>query len=188
MLSFSRARIKSGLITACASLVLVLACTAMHASPITYSLILTPDAGSAYGGTGTLTIESAPATTGNSDYTFANGKLDALTFTIDGQTFNAKDAGVSGTLVRFQNGVLNDVTFSELLGNSPLRFSLMSTANYVFSYDNLQKNSTGTITATAQSSSGLAGETFVLIPEVSGGRVDWSRSGTCKTRAGGALC
>ncbi|PRZ56488.1 type IV pilus assembly protein PilA [Paraburkholderia fungorum] len=49
-------------------------------------------------------------------------------------------------------------------------------------------DSTGTITATAQSSSGLAGETFVLIPEVSGGRVDWSRSGTCKTRAGGALC
>jgi len=149
MLSFSRARIKSGLITACASLVLVLACTAMHASPITYSLVLTPDAGSPYGGTGTLTIESAPAASGNSDYTFANGKLDALTFMIDGQTFNAKDPGVSGTLVRFQNGVLNDITFSELIGSSPLRFSLMSTASYVFSYDNLQKNSTGTITAVA---------------------------------------
>jgi type IV pilus assembly protein PilA len=46
----------------------------------------------------------------------------------------------------------------------------------------------GTVTATAASSSGLNGETFVLTPALSGGRVDWSASGTCKTRAGGALC
>ncbi|WP_175946662.1 prepilin-type N-terminal cleavage/methylation domain-containing protein [Caballeronia sp. BCC1704] len=46
----------------------------------------------------------------------------------------------------------------------------------------------GVITATAVSSSGLNGETFVLIPSISGGRVDWSISGTCKTREGGALC
>jgi len=47
---------------------------------------------------------------------------------------------------------------------------------------------TGDITATAQTSSGLNGETFTLIPQYSSGRVDWSESGTCKTRAGGALC
>ncbi|ABO55160.1 hypothetical protein Bcep1808_2158 [Burkholderia vietnamiensis G4] len=47
---------------------------------------------------------------------------------------------------------------------------------------------TGTITATAQSSAGLNGETYVLIPSVSSGRVDWTVSGTCLTRAGGALC
>jgi len=46
----------------------------------------------------------------------------------------------------------------------------------------------GTITATAVASSGLNNETFTLTPSFSGGRVDWAASGTCKTRAGGALC
>jgi type IV pilus assembly protein PilA len=49
-------------------------------------------------------------------------------------------------------------------------------------------DATGTITATAQTVAGLNAETFVLVPSVSGGRVDWTTSGTCKTRAGGALC
>jgi type IV pilus assembly protein PilA len=47
---------------------------------------------------------------------------------------------------------------------------------------------TGVITATAQSSSGLNGETYILTPAFSSGRVDWSASGTCQTRAGGAIC
>ncbi|PRZ56485.1 type IV pilus assembly protein PilA [Paraburkholderia fungorum] len=46
----------------------------------------------------------------------------------------------------------------------------------------------GNITATAGTSSGLNGETFVLQPQFSGGRVDWLKSGTCLTRAGGAIC
>jgi len=46
----------------------------------------------------------------------------------------------------------------------------------------------GVITATAQTTSGLNAETFVLVPNYSSGRVDWAASGTCKTRAGGALC
>jgi len=49
-------------------------------------------------------------------------------------------------------------------------------------------DASGNITATAQSTSGLNAETFVLAPNYSGGRVDWAASGTCKTRAGGALC
>jgi len=49
-------------------------------------------------------------------------------------------------------------------------------------------DATGVITATAVSSSGLASETFTLTPALSAGRVDWAASGTCKTRAGGALC
>jgi len=49
-------------------------------------------------------------------------------------------------------------------------------------------NLSGVITATAVTSSGLNGETVVLTPQLSGGRVDWALSGTCKTRAGGALC
>jgi type IV pilus assembly protein PilA len=46
----------------------------------------------------------------------------------------------------------------------------------------------GDITGTAVSSSGLNGETFILAPSYSGGRVDWAESGSCKTRAGGAIC
>jgi len=49
-------------------------------------------------------------------------------------------------------------------------------------------DATGVITGTAQASSGLNAETFVLTPSLSGGRVDWAASGTCKTRDGGALC
>ncbi len=130
----------------CTALVLVFAATALHASTITYDLTLTPDQGSLYGGTGTLTITGAPSASGNSDYTLANGNLDALNFYIDGQTFNLAD-GTGSTLVRFQNGTLNDITFSEQIGSTPYRFSLMSTANYAFSYDNLLKTSYGTITA-----------------------------------------
>jgi len=46
----------------------------------------------------------------------------------------------------------------------------------------------GVITATAVSALGLAGETYIMTPAYSGGRVDWSVSGSCKTRAGGAIC
>ncbi len=139
--------IKSSLLTACAVLVLAFATTAMHAGSITYDLILTPSQGSNFGGTGTITIEGAPSASGNSDYTVAAGNLDALSFNIDGQSFTLN--GSSGTtLVRFQNGVLNNITFSEQIGSNPNRFSLMSNANYyVFSYGNLQTNSYGTFTA-----------------------------------------
>lgn len=137
---------RSSLLTACPALVLILATTAMHASSITYDLVLTPDQGSIYGGTGTLTIEGAPSATGNSDYTVAAGNLDALTFNIDGQTFTL-NGSTGTTLVQFQNGVLNDVTFQEQIGTTPFRFSLMSTANYAFSYGDLQATSYGTFTA-----------------------------------------
>ena len=49
-------------------------------------------------------------------------------------------------------------------------------------------DASGNITATAVSTSGLRGETFVLMPQLSGGRVDWLQSGSCRSRAGGALC
>ncbi|CAJ3079644.1 pilin [Burkholderia pseudomallei] len=49
-------------------------------------------------------------------------------------------------------------------------------------------DATGVITGTATTSFGLSGETYVLTPHLSGGRVDWTASGTCLTRAGGALC
>jgi type IV pilus assembly protein PilA len=46
----------------------------------------------------------------------------------------------------------------------------------------------GNITATATSNGSLNGETYVLLPQYSGGHVDWVVSGSCKTRAGGVLC
>jgi type IV pilus assembly protein PilA len=50
-------------------------------------------------------------------------------------------------------------------------------------------DSSGVVYGTAVSgSSGLNGETFVLSPAYSAGRVDWTASGTCMTRAGGSLC
>lgn len=137
--------IKSSLLTVCPALVLAFTATAMHASSITYDLILTPTQGSIYGGTGTLTIEGAPSASGNSDYTVAAGNLDVLTFNIDGQTFTL-NGSTGTTLVRFQNGVLNDITFSEQIGNTP--FALMSNANYyAFAYGNPQTFSYGTFTA-----------------------------------------
>jgi type IV pilus assembly protein PilA len=46
----------------------------------------------------------------------------------------------------------------------------------------------GDVYGTATTSSGLNGETFILRPSYSSGRVDWSVSGSCQTRAGGAIC
>jgi len=47
---------------------------------------------------------------------------------------------------------------------------------------------TGTVVATAASTGGLNGETFILVPLYNNGVVDWITSGSCKTRAGGAIC
>jgi type IV pilus assembly protein PilA len=46
----------------------------------------------------------------------------------------------------------------------------------------------GQIAVQATQTNDLHGETFVLLPTYSGGRVDWAESGTCLTRAGGAIC
>jgi hypothetical protein len=127
----------------------------LRADTITYDLTLTPNSGSLFGGTGVVTIEGAPKTSGISDYTQANGLLDNVVFTIDGQTFTLSGA-VAGTLVEFTNGVLTDITFSEQLGNNPYlgaRFSLHTTANYDFAYADEQRNSTGTFTARLVSAS-----------------------------------
>jgi hypothetical protein len=119
---------------------------AMHATPITYDLILTPMAGSPCGGTGSITIESTPVSSGISDYTTTNGTLDNVSFTIDNQTFTL--AGATGTtLVRFLNGQLNDITFAETVGASPVRFTLDTTSGYAFYYDNGQAASYGSMTA-----------------------------------------
>lgn len=48
---------------------------------------------------------------------------------------------------------------------------------------------TGVITATASTAQGLNSETYILTPAIrADGGVAWTVSGTCKTRAGAAIC
>ncbi|MEO6909643.1 MAG: hypothetical protein ABI158_01815, partial [Edaphobacter sp.] len=56
--------VKAALLTACAALITLVVPATLHASPITYNLNLTPGAGSTIGGTGSFTIDGAPAATG----------------------------------------------------------------------------------------------------------------------------
>jgi hypothetical protein len=144
--------VKTVLIAACVAVVSVLVPATLHASQITYDLTLTPTGGSPYGGTGTITLDGAPSTSGISDYTQANGNLIDVTFSIDGQNFSL--AGATGnTLVRFLNGSLNDITFSETIGNTPNRFTLDSTSGYVFYYNNGQSASYGSFSVDPGNSS-----------------------------------
>lgn len=117
------------------------------ADTVTYNLTLTPSAGSLYGGTGSVTFDGAPSATGISDYSVSNGKLIDVLFNINGQTFTL--AGATGnTLVRFLDGQLNDITFSQMIGTSPNRFTLHTTSGYAFYYNDGQAASYGTFAAT----------------------------------------
>lgn len=131
-----------------AAFALVLSAPArLLAAPVTYNLTLTPSAGSLYGGTGSITFDGAPSATGISDYSVSNGKLIDVVFNIDGQTFGL--AGAAGdTLVRFLNGQLNDITFSQMIGTSPNRYTLHSTSGYAFYYNDGQAASYGAFAAT----------------------------------------
>ena len=46
----------------------------------------------------------------------------------------------------------------------------------------------GIITATAAATGGLNSETYIMTPTLNNGKVTWAISGTCKTRAAGAIC
>lgn len=125
---------------------------ALSAETVTYDLTLTPNPGSLYGGTGSITLDGAPSATGISDYTVALGNLDDVVFNIDGQTFTL--AGATGnTLVRFLDGQLNDITFAETIGATPFRFTFHSTSGYAFYYNDGQAASYGTFTATPANNS-----------------------------------
>lgn len=144
--------IKAALIAACATILTVLVPATLHATPVTYDLTLTANAGNPYGGTGTITLDSAVPSSGQVDYTQANGGLLDVTFSIDGQNFSL--AGATGTtLVRFLNGNLNDITFAENIGTTPNRFTLDSTAGYAFYYNNGQAASYGTFSVDPGSTS-----------------------------------
>jgi hypothetical protein len=142
------------LLALCAASLVLLAPASLSATPITYNLTLTPGSGSQYGGTGSITIENAPRSSGMSDYTQANGKLDNLTFTLDtpdNQTFTL--SGANGTtLVRFLNGQFNDITFAETIGAGHNRFTLDTTSGYAFYFKNGRAASYGTMSASMSAS------------------------------------
>lgn len=157
----SRRTRKATLLALCAAMFALFVPVALHASSITYNLTLTPSAGSPFGGTGTITLNSAVPATGQVDYTQANGGLLDVTFNIDGQNFSL--AGATGTtLVRFLNGQLNDITFAETIGTTPERFTLDSTAGYAFYYNDGQAASYGNFSV-----AGIAGTSPSPVPEPS---------------------
>jgi hypothetical protein len=136
-----------------AAFLTVLTSTALHASSITYNLTLTPGDHSTIGGSGSFTIEGAPAASGNSEFSIASGNLDALTFNIGGQTFSL--AGDTDAFVVFQNGKLYDITFAQELNGQTTdnRYDLQTTSGYSFYYDNENSRSTGTFSVSDSSTS-----------------------------------
>ena len=123
---------------------------AAHASPVTYGLTLTPNAGSSYGGSGSFTL-AAPFVNNTAYYT-TNG-LQALSFTIDNQTFNLAgetSGNLSHTFVEFQTNNLYDITFAETVGAGLQSLTLDTSGNYAFYYyvNGAQAESSGTFSLT----------------------------------------
>ena len=120
------------------------AAPAVYASSITYDVMLSPTSGP-YGGSGTITLASAPASSGITTYSQANGQLQGLTFTVDNQTFSL--AGDPSATVEFLNGQLYNISFAQTIGSSPNRFTLDTSAVYAFYYNDGQAESAGSLTA-----------------------------------------
>jgi len=115
---------------------------AVNASVI-YNLTLTDSSNPAFNGMGSITLNTAPTASGQTDY--AQGDFSDLTFTIGGQTFTPALNSVSA--VRFLDGAFNDITFSQTIGTSPDRYALMMSGVYAFYYNDLQSVAYGTITS-----------------------------------------
>ena len=114
-------RFVSSLCPAALSLLVFAFTPALHASSITYDLTLSPTSGS-QGGTGTLTLATAPAASGISTYTIANHQLQDLSFTIDGQTFFL--TGDPSASVQFTDGQLTQINFLQTVNSAPDRYTL----------------------------------------------------------------
>ncbi len=127
--------------------VLILTPLMAHASSITYDLTLTDVSNPAYSGTGSVTFNVVPTQT----YTNYSADVTALSFTINGQTFNLTDAGASLSAFEFSQltptATIWDITFADQIGTSPSRLALHSTAGYTYYYNNLQSSTSGTFGA-----------------------------------------
>jgi hypothetical protein len=147
---------RGGLLTLAAALFTVMASATMHASPITYDFSLNPNPGS-IGGTGSFTINAAPAFSSNpavtTDTVYTGAALQALIFNIGGQTFTLAGDPSAEIVLSTLDGVvsLNDITFSEELNaGTNNRYDLQVSNPYQFSYDNEGTNATGYISTNLQ--------------------------------------
>lgn len=105
----------------------------LHATPITYDLTLTPDLYSSLGGTGLLTLDSAPSAAGVSVYSTDAGNVQNVSFEIDNEIFTLPENS-GNTIVRFIDGQLDDIVYSALVGSDRTLFLLNTTNAYGF-YD-----------------------------------------------------
>jgi hypothetical protein len=95
----------------------VAAAGAAEAAPVTYNIGLTS---SPYSYSGTITLASAPVSSGNEDF-YAGAGWTALSLTIDGVSFTLANKNSSSTYVEFQNGTLNGFAFVGTQGNASLQ-------------------------------------------------------------------
>jgi PEP-CTERM motif len=121
---------------------------------VLYDLTFTPSSGGTIGGTGTMTISSAPLTGLNqvSNYyqtppTPPNGAgtLSALSITFGSDVFNLADKNNgSNPLVQFTTGTLDDITYAGTAANGD---SLMITSQFVYFTAANREQEIGTFTA-----------------------------------------
>lgn len=154
-------RLKMTLLLACTALSALVVPATLHATPITYTLTLTPDLYSHWGGTGNLTLASAPTAMGTSIYSQSAGTLLDLSFEIDNQTFTLVE-NTGDTIARFINGQIDDIVYSSLIGSDRTLFLLDTTNAYGFFNINDGIASFGTISARPEN---LAGSTSSPVSE-----------------------
>jgi len=136
---------------------LSLTASAAQASSVTYDLTLTDASNTTYSGFGAVTFSTAPT----ADYTNYKSDVTALSFTIDGTTFNLTDQNATLTVFEFATlsptASIYDITFADTVGTSPDRLTLDSTGGYVFYYDNGLKDATGVFGAATIAPTQLGG-------------------------------
>jgi len=134
-------------IAAIAFAILTFSPTLLHATSITYDLTLTDPTNSTYSGTGVVTLNVIPTQT----FTDYSADVTALSFTVDGQTFNLTDADASLSAFEFSQltptAAIWDITYTYQVGSTPERLALHSTGGYTFYYDNLGETANGTFGA-----------------------------------------
>lgn len=111
---------------------LVLAPGKLHATSVTYDLTLTDPTNSTYSGTGVVTLSVVPSQV-SVDY---SADVTALSFTVDGQTFNKTDAGAHLTAFELQTlgppPTIRDITFADTVGTGLSALTLDSSGGYTF--------------------------------------------------------
>lgn len=101
---------------------LLAAAPAIHASSITYDITLSPANSSQYAGNGTITLASAPPSSGVATYTIGDQQLQNMAFTIGDQNFYL--SGDPSATVTFTNGQLTQVNFLQTVSRAPNRYTL----------------------------------------------------------------